>query len=146
MTHTTENGLWPRVGMERGFPGGASGKEHACQCRRCKRHGFYPKVGNIHPLVEGMATHSSILAWRIPWIEEPGGLRSMGLQRVRHDWNNLARTCSGTQSHSLKSTAYYSFLHSFIHSINMCLFYFLLTSLLAFTLAFVQSNPVPPPQ
>ena len=47
MTHTTENGLWPRVGMERGFPGGASGKEHACQCRRCKRHGFYPKVGNI---------------------------------------------------------------------------------------------------
>ena len=33
-----------------------------------------------------MATHSSILAWRIPWIEEPGGLQFMGLQRVRHDW------------------------------------------------------------
>ena len=33
-----------------------------------------------------MATHSSILAWRIPWTEEPGGLQSMGLQRVRHDW------------------------------------------------------------
>jgi len=32
-----------------------------------------------------MATHSSILAWRIPWKEEPGGLQSMGLQRVRHD-------------------------------------------------------------
>ena len=32
-----------------------------------------------------MATHSSILAWRIPWIEEHGGLQSMGLQRVRHD-------------------------------------------------------------
>ena len=32
----------------------------------------------------GMATHSSILAWRIPWTEEPGGLQSMGLQRVRH--------------------------------------------------------------
>ena len=38
------------------------------------------------PLEEGMATHSSILVWRIPWTEEPGGLQSMGLQKVRHDW------------------------------------------------------------
>ena len=37
------------------------------------------------PLEKGMATHSSILAWRIPWTEEPGGLQSMGSQRVRHD-------------------------------------------------------------
>ena len=37
------------------------------------------------PLEKGMTTHSSILAWRIPWTEEPGGLQSMGLQRVRHD-------------------------------------------------------------
>ena len=37
------------------------------------------------PLEEGMATHSSILAWRILWTEEPGGLQSMGSQRVRHD-------------------------------------------------------------
>ena len=37
------------------------------------------------PLEEGMATHSSILAWRIPWTEEPGRLQSMGLQRVRYD-------------------------------------------------------------
>ena len=37
------------------------------------------------PLKKGMATHSSILAWRIPWTEEPGGLQSMGLQRDRHD-------------------------------------------------------------
>ena len=36
-------------------------------------------------LEKEMATHSSILAWRIPWLEEPGGLQSMGLQRVRHD-------------------------------------------------------------
>ena len=36
-------------------------------------------------LKKGMATHSSILAWRIPWREEPGGLQSMGLQRVGHD-------------------------------------------------------------
>ena len=37
------------------------------------------------PLEKGMVTHSSILAWKIPWIEEPGKLQSMGLQRVRHD-------------------------------------------------------------
>ena len=37
------------------------------------------------PLEKGMATHSSILAWRIPWTEEPGGLQSIGLQRVGHD-------------------------------------------------------------
>ena len=37
------------------------------------------------PLEKGMATHSSILAWRIPWTEEPGGLQSMELQRVGHD-------------------------------------------------------------
>ena len=37
------------------------------------------------PLEKGMAIHSSILAWRIPWTEEPGRLQSMGSQRVRHD-------------------------------------------------------------
>ena len=47
------------------------------------RLGFDPWVGKI-PLEEDMATHSSVLAWEIPWTEEPGGLQSMGLQRVRH--------------------------------------------------------------
>ena len=42
-------------------------------------------LGLEDPLEEGMATHSSILAWRIPWTEEPDGLQSMGSQRVRHD-------------------------------------------------------------
>ena len=42
-------------------------------------------LGREDPLEKGMATHSSILAWRIPWAEEPGGLQPMGLQRVRHD-------------------------------------------------------------
>ena len=48
-------------------------------------------LGQEDPLEEGMATHSSILAWRIPWTEEPGGLQSTGLQRVGHDWSDLAR-------------------------------------------------------
>ena len=42
-------------------------------------------LGQKDPLEKGMATHSNILAWRIPWTEEPEGLQSMGLQRVRHD-------------------------------------------------------------
>ena len=42
-------------------------------------------LGWEDPLEKGMATHCSILAWRIPWIEEPGGLQSMGSQRVGHD-------------------------------------------------------------
>ena len=44
-----------------------------------------PFLGWEDPLEEEMATHSSILAWEIPWTEEPGGLRSMRLQRVRHN-------------------------------------------------------------
>ena len=42
-------------------------------------------LGREDPLEKGMVTHSSILAWRIPWTEEPGGIPSIGLQRVRHD-------------------------------------------------------------
>ena len=41
-------------------------------------------LGQENPLEEGMATHSRVLAWRIPWTEEPGRLQSMGSQRVRH--------------------------------------------------------------
>ena len=43
------------------------------------------RTGQEDPLEKGMATHSSILAWRIPWTEEPGGLQSKGAQRVGHD-------------------------------------------------------------
>ena len=42
-------------------------------------------LGQEDPLAKDMATHSSILARKIPWMEEPGGLQSIGLQRVRHD-------------------------------------------------------------
>ena len=68
-----------------GFPGGSRGKEPTCQCRRQKRCEFSPWVEKIP---WGRATHSSILAWRIPRTEEPGGLQSMGLQRVRCDWRD----------------------------------------------------------
>ena len=60
------------------FPGGSDGKESACNAA---------DLGPIweDPLEEGMATHTSILAWRIPWTEEPGGLQSMGSYRFRHN-------------------------------------------------------------
>ena len=44
-----------------------------------------PLLGSEDPLEEGMGTHSSSLAWKIPWTEEPGRLQSIALQRVRHD-------------------------------------------------------------
>ena len=49
-------------------------------------------LGQEDPLEEGMATHSSILVWRIPWAEEPGELLSMGSKRVGHDWSDWAHT------------------------------------------------------
>ena len=51
-------------------------------------------LGREDPLKKGMATHSSILAWRIPWTEKPGGLQSTGLQRVRRDWATNSFTLS----------------------------------------------------
>ena len=63
-----------------GFPGHASGKESACQYRRCKK-----SLGQEDPLQKEMAPYSCILAWKIPWAEEPGGLQSMGLQKVGHE-------------------------------------------------------------
>ena len=44
-----------------------------------------PSLGREDPLEKGMATHSSVLAWRIPWAEEPGGLQSIGSRQVRHN-------------------------------------------------------------
>ena len=62
------------------LPFGSDGKESACSAG---------DLGSIlgweDTLEKGMATHSSILAWRIPWTEEPGRLQSMGSQRVGHD-------------------------------------------------------------
>ena len=63
----------------------ASSKEPAyqCQCRRHRDSRLIP--GQANPLEKEVAAHSSILAWKIPRTEEPGGLQSMGSQRVGHD-------------------------------------------------------------
>ena len=62
-----------------GFPGGTSGKEPPATA------GGVRDMGLIPAMEKGVATHSSILAWRIPWAEEPCGLQSIGSQRVSHD-------------------------------------------------------------
>ena len=62
-------------------PSGSDGKKSACNA---EDPGLIPRVRKI-PLEKGMATHSSILGWRIPWTEVPGGLQSMGSQRVGCD-------------------------------------------------------------
>ena len=63
-----------------GFPGGSDGKESVYNVEI-----WVQSLGWEDPLEKGIATHSSILAWRIPWTEEPGGLQSMGSQGVGHD-------------------------------------------------------------
>ena len=63
------------------FPGSSAGKESACNVGDL---GSVPSWED--PLEEGMATHSGILAWRIPQTEEPGGLQSKRSQRLRYDW------------------------------------------------------------
>ena len=66
-----------------GFPGGTSGKESTCSAGDIRDMGSIPGAGRSPE--EGMSTHSSILAWRIPWTEKPGGLPSIGSRRVGHD-------------------------------------------------------------
>ena len=73
--------------LRKDFPGGSEGKESACNAEDLSS---IPEKRS--PLEKVMATHSSILAWRIPWKEQTGGLQSMGSQRVAHDWATNAFT------------------------------------------------------
>ena len=67
-----------------GLPWWLNAEEPTCNAGDMRDTGLIP--GSERSLGEGVATHSSILAWRIPRTEEPGRLQSMGSQRVRHDW------------------------------------------------------------
>ena len=73
--------------FNRGFPGGSDGKESACSA------GDLDLIPGLRRYPgEGMATHSSITAYRIPWTEEPGRLQYMGSQRAGHNWATKHRT------------------------------------------------------
>ena len=72
-------------------------------------------LGWEHPLEKCIATHSSIQAWRIPWTEEPGGLLSMGLQRIKHDW------ASKHSIYSIHPSIHLSIYPSIYSSIHTCI-------------------------
>ena len=76
--------LLARVLGTKGFPGGSVVKNPPANARDTSSI-----PGSGRSLGGGNATHSSILAWKIPWIEEPGRLQSIGQQRVRHDWAHM---------------------------------------------------------
>ena len=81
-----------------GFPGGSVAKN--LPATEELQETWVWSLGWEDPLEEGMAIHSSIFGWRIPWTEEPGGPQSTGSQRVRHEWSDLAclHTRSGPKS------------------------------------------------
>ena len=72
---------WSSSSGQTGFPGGLDSKKNLPSVQETQ----VPSLDREDPLEKEMAPHSSILVWRILWTEEPGGLQSMGSQRVRHD-------------------------------------------------------------
>ena len=105
-------------------------------------------LGWEDPLEKGMAIHSSILAWRIPWTEEPGWLQSVGLQRVGHDWTINTHTvlfqllcnvhcCSSTEHNKIN----FKTLQTLKSLVNMeCLKAFLVNLLKSVIYSYVVLN------
>ena len=88
----TREAWWSELAAFRGFPGGTNLVEKpACPSRGHKRPRLDPWVSKI-PWRYFLSTDSSILAWRIPWTEEPGGLQSIEYHRVRQNWSDIACT------------------------------------------------------
>ena len=85
-----------------GFPGGACGKE-PCLPMQEKQEMWVRSLGWEDPLEEGMATHCSILAWRIPWTDGPGGLQSIELQRVKTGLKCLSTPHTRIQERTVRS-------------------------------------------
>ena len=81
------------------LPCSLNSKESACSAGD---RGLIPGSGRSSG--EGMVIHSSILAWRIPWAEEPGGLQSVGLWRVRHGWTLTLLLLCGVTNSGYKNT------------------------------------------
>ena len=92
--------------VSEGFPGGSDGKESV---HNAGDLGSIP--GRKDPLEKEIATHSNILAWRIPWAEEPGGLQSVGSQRVRMT-ERLTPLIVSSYSLYLKMTLHFSLIIS----------------------------------
>ena len=74
--------------------GGGAWRLLSMGSRRVRRLRDFSFTFHFHALEKEMATHSNVLAWRIPGMGEPGGLKSMGPHRVRHDWSDLAEAAA----------------------------------------------------
>ena len=90
--------LWACLKEILGCPGGSEGKASAVM-----RETQVQSLGWEDPLEKEMATHSSILVWRTPLMEEPGGLQSTGSQRVGHDWVTTLYTLKEIRSYAWRS-------------------------------------------
>ena len=107
-------------------------------------------LGQENPLKKGMATHSCILAWRIPWTEEFGGLQSMRSQRVRHDWaakhTHIYRFSLWNQTILNTNVTNSTHTQITVHDLSLCSFIFYLPiaqqKLLYSTLLFFLHSPV----
>ena len=87
------------------LPGKSHGQRSLVGCSPWDREeSDFPFTFHFHALEKEMATHSSVLAWRIPGMGEPGGLPSMGSHRVRHDWSDLAAAGDYLDSRELELT------------------------------------------
>ena len=73
-------------------------------------------LGQEDPLEQGMATHSSILAWRISWTKQPGELQSIGSQRVGHSWSDLVHACACVRTHTHTHSHTHTNTHICLHN------------------------------
>ena len=99
------------------YPGGTSGKEPACQRRRHNETWVWP-LGWEDPLEKGVTTHSSTLAWRIPWTGEPGGLQSISSWRVGHE-RTAECTHTPTSEYAVRFWSYLRDIH-FSFELSVC--------------------------
>ena len=83
-----DNILYIHIHINMGFPGGSAVKNPPAKQELQELR--FQSLGREDPPEEGMATHSSILAWRISWTEESGGLQSTGSRRIGRDWSDLS--------------------------------------------------------
>ena len=93
--HNIYRSVWEMV-TSGDFPGSSDGKAFACNEGTWVR-----SLAREDPLVKEMAIHSRTLAWKIPWMEEPGRLQSMGWQRVGHNWATSLTLMFSTQIFSV---------------------------------------------
>jgi len=105
------------------LPGKSHGWRSLVGCSPWGRWATSLSLFTFHALEKEMATHSSVLAWRIPGTGEPGGLPSLGSHRVGHDWSNLAAAaavygicCNVYAFHLYPAT--WSFMNSFTKDVN----------------------------